>query len=78
MRFCNDKIGIVIFHISNCAVNPRLQAETVVQEDVGFGQANDVRWARFVVVNRNVCCAHHFNINKASAYGFGQLRNVVR
>ena len=76
MCFCNDKI--VIFHISKCTVNPRLQTEAVVQEDVSFVQANDVRWARFVVVNRNVCCAHHFNINKASAYGLGQLRNVIR
>ena len=64
--------------ISKSAVNPRLQTETVVQEDISCVQADEVRCAGFVVVDRDVGGAHHFNIDEASADGFGQLRHVVR
>ena len=59
-------------------IDPGLQAQAVVEEDISTVQADDVRCTWLVVVDRHVRGAHHLDVDEAASDGFSQLRHVVR
>ena len=68
----------VIGQVGKGPVDPGLQAQAVVEEDISTVQADDVRCTWLVVVDRHVRGAHHLDVDEAASDGFSQLRHVVR
>ena len=67
----------VVPHRVERGLNPRLQTEPVVKEDIGALQADDVLCRGFVVVNRHVGGADHFNVHEVPANRRNEFGDVV-
>ena len=68
----------VIGQVGKGSIDPWLQAQAVVEEDISTVQADDVRCTWLVVVDGHVRGAHHLDVDEVATDGFSQLRHVVR
>ena len=59
-------------------VNPGLQAEAVVEEEVRRTERHHVSGSGFVVVHGDVGRAKQLHLHKVTAHGFSELLDVVR
>ena len=73
---CRRK-GCICAHGVEGFVDPRLETEPVVEEHIRRLQANQVLSRWLVVVDRNVTCTHHLDVNQISANSGHDLFNVI-
>ena len=68
----------VAVQVGEGSLNPRLQTEAVIEEHIRLVEADNVRCGWFVVVDRDVHGAHHFNRNQIAANRRSELFDVIR
>ena len=68
----------VAVQVGEGSLDPRLQAEAVIEEHICLVEADDIRCGWFVVVHRDVHGAHHLNRNQITANRRSELFDVVR
>ena len=59
------------------SVDPCLEAEAVVEEEVSRAERNDIGSRGFVVVHRDVRRAEKLHVHKVTAHGLSELLHVV-
>ena len=64
-------------HRVDDVLNPRLQTKAVIQEHVGSLETNDVLCRGFVIVNRDVGRADHFDVDEVTTNRRNEFSDVV-
>ena len=59
----------VSWQVGNGSIDPWLEVKSVVEEHVSVAQANQILARRFVIVNRDVHGAHHFDGDQVATDG---------
>ena len=72
----NRSRGVIAQGGEGC-FNPRFEAESVVEEQIGILQTNQIRSRRFVIVHGYVVLAHVFHGDLVASDAFDKFSNVV-
>ena len=67
----------ITVQVGEGSLDPRLQTEAVIEEHVSLVEADNVRCGWFIVVDRDVHGAHHFNRNQIAANRRSELFDVI-
>ena len=74
----SDSHRTITFQVREGSLDPWLQTEAVIEEHVSLVEADNVLCRWFVVVDRDVHGAHHFNRNQIAANRRSELFDVIR